>query len=229
MLISTIRTLLAGGRLNIVSVLMQIAAVLFVIFCILPLHEYAHGLVAYKLGDPTAKNSGRLTLNPLASIDPIGALLILLFGFGYAKPVPVNPWFFKRPKLGMALVAFAGPFANILAAIVGGIVYNLIVAIFGTMPFLLYVFLYYYIVINVSLAAFNLLPIPPLDGSKILAAVLPNSVVSKMYRYQQFFMIGLMMLLFTGILDIPLNYLRDAVYSFAMWIADLPFKLFGLV
>lgn len=229
MLISTIRTLLAGGRLNIVSVLMQIAAVLFVIFCILPLHEYAHGLVAYKLGDPTAKNSGRLTLNPLASIDPIGALLILLFGFGYAKPVPVNPWFFKRPKLGMALVAFAGPFANILAAIVGGIVYNLIVVIFGTMPFLLYVFLYYYIVINVSLAAFNLLPIPPLDGSKILAAVLPNSVVSKMYRYQQFFMIGLMMLLFTGILDIPLNYLRDAVYSFAMWIADLPFKLFGLV
>ncbi len=229
MLISTIRTLLAGGRLNIVSVLMQIAAVLFVIFCILPLHEYAHGLVAYKLGDPTAKNSGRLTLNPLASIDPIGALLILLFGFGYAKPVPVNPWFFKRPKLGMALVAFAGPFANVLAAIVGGIVYNLIVVIFGTMPFLLYVFLYYYIVINVSLAAFNLLPIPPLDGSKILAAVLPNSVVSKMYRYQQFFMIGLMMLLFTGILDIPLNYLRDAVYSFAMWIADLPFKLFGLV
>ena len=229
MLISTIRTLLAGGRLNIVSVLVQIAAVLFVIFCILPLHEYAHGLIAYKLGDPTAKNAGRLTLNPLASIDPIGALLILLFGFGYAKPVPVNPWYFKRPKLGMALVAFAGPFANVLAAIAGGILYNLIVVIFGTMPYLLYVFLYYYIVINVSLATFNLLPIPPLDGSKILAAVLPDSVVSKMYRYQQFFMIGLMVLLFSGILDVPLSYFREAVYSFAMWIANLPFRLFGLI
>ena len=120
MLISALRALLAGQSVSGESILMQIVATLFVIFCILPLHEYAHGWMAEKLGDHTARAAGRLTLNPLASLDPFGALFLLLFGFGWAKPVPVNPWNFKKPKRDMAITALAGPVSNFLAALVGG-------------------------------------------------------------------------------------------------------------
>lgn len=115
MLFSVIRSLFSGGSVDFMSILMQIVAVLFVIFCILPLHEFAHGWVAYKLGDNTAKYQGRLTFNPIASVDPLGALFLLLFGFGWAKPVPVNPNNFKNPKRGMAITALAGPVSNLLA------------------------------------------------------------------------------------------------------------------
>lgn len=118
MLIDAIRGIMRGEGVDLPSLLMQLLATVAVIFLILPLHEYAHGLIAYKLGDPTAKQSGRLTLNPLASIDKVGTLGLLLFGIGWAKPVPVNPRYFRNPKRDMALTALAGPVSNILAGFV---------------------------------------------------------------------------------------------------------------
>lgn len=123
MLIDAIRGIMRGEGVDLPSLLMQLLATVAVIFLILPLHEYAHGLIAYKLGDPTAKQSGRLTLNPLASIDKVGTLGLLLFGIGWAKPVPVNPRYFRNPKRDMALTALAGPVSNILAGFVGTVVY----------------------------------------------------------------------------------------------------------
>lgn len=228
MLINIISTIFSGGRVDLISVIMQIAAVLFIIFCILPLHEYAHAFVAYKLGDHTAKFSGRLTLNPLASIEPLGAIFILLFGFGWAKPVPIDTRYFKNRKRDTALVALAGPVSNILAALFGAIVLNLVALIFIAVPSFLYVFLYYYIIINVSLAAFNLLPVPPLDGSKILEAFLPDSFFYKYYRYQRYFILIIFFLLFTGILNVPLNLMRNGLFRLIMFLAELPFKIFSL-
>ena len=129
MLIDSLRALFSGYPISLESILMQILATLFVIFCILPLHEYAHGWMAERLGDHTARYAGRLTLNPLASLDPIGALFLLLFGFGWAKPVPVDTRNFKKPKRDMALTALAGPVSNLLASLVGAILYYVLVLI----------------------------------------------------------------------------------------------------
>ena len=125
MLLSLIRS----GNVNIISIIVYIISSLMVIFLVMPLHEWAHGFVAYKLGDRTAKYQGRLTLNPLAHIDYLGAAMILLIGFGWAKPVPVDPRNFKNPKRDMALTALAGPVSNLLAAVVSGLISNLIVMI----------------------------------------------------------------------------------------------------
>lgn len=228
MLFDTFRTIFSGGTVSIPGIVMQILAVLFVIFCILPVHEYAHGKIALKLGDPTAKNMGRLTLNPIASIDPMGALFILLFGFGWAKPVPVDPRYFKNPKRDMALVALAGPVSNLLVALIGAIVYNIVLVVFPTVPAFIGMFFLYYIVINISLATFNLIPVPPLDGSKILAAFLPDRMLYRFYRYQNMFMLVIFLLLFSGVLSYPLSIFRSAVYEGVMWLADLPFRLLGL-
>ena len=111
-------------------VIMRLLSILLIIFLILPLHEFAHGYVANKLGDKTSKHSGRLTLNPLYHIDPIGVLVMFLFGFGWAKPVPIDPRNFKNPKVGMALTAIAGPISNILAALVGGFLYYGVIVVF---------------------------------------------------------------------------------------------------
>ena len=229
MMLDVFRDILSGRGVDPLNVIMQILAILFVIFCILPVHEWAHGFVAYKLGDPTAKNSGRLTLNPLASFDPMGGLFILLFGFGWAKPVPVNPLYFKNRKAGMAVVALAGPLSNFLCAVIGGMIYLLLAAVFHVQSALLAVFFQYYILINVALAAFNLLPIPPLDGSKILGAFLPDKWLYSFYRYQQIITMVLFVLLFTGILSVPLHYLQNALYNAAIWLASLPFRLFGVL
>ncbi|MHC1716688.1 MAG: site-2 protease family protein [Candidatus Dojkabacteria bacterium] len=136
-------------------------------------HEYSHGLMAYKLGDPTAKAAGRLTLNPLTHIDPLGALCMVLFKFGWSKPVPINEYNFERRELGTALTALAGPLSNILMAIIIGIVNYIFKpdpsSIFGT-------FLFTFAMINMALTAFNLLPIPPLDGHKIVRAILPKKL-----------------------------------------------------
>lgn len=198
-------SLILSGNFNFFSVITCIAASLLVILFVLPFHEYAHGFVAYKLGDRTAKNSGRLTLNPLAHLDYAGALLLMFIGFGWAKPVPIDDRNFKNPKVGMAITALAGPIANLLAAIIAGLIYNAIIYTVGMAVILTNYFWYYTVllfqylmIINIGLAVFNLIPIPPLDGSKILMAFLPDRIVYKIYEYQQFFAIGLFVLVMMG-------------------------------
>lgn len=234
MLIDAIRSLLAGGSVSGEAILMQIIATLFVIFCILPLHEFAHGWMAEKLGDHTARAAGRLTMNPLASLDPFGALFLLLFGFGWAKPVPVNPWNFKKPKRDMAITALAGPVSNLLAALVGGILYFalylFVLPSASTSVFIAVdAFLSAYIVINVSLAVFNLLPVPPLDGSRVVSAFLSDRAMAAYYRYQNVIVMVLFLLLFSGVLDRPLNIAQNAALDGILWLASLPFKLLGVL
>ena len=231
MLFRVIRNLIAGYPVDFMSVLAQVLSVLFVIFVILPLHEFAHAWVATKLGDPTPKVDGRLTLNPLVSIDPLGAGMLLLFGFGWAKPVQVNPRNFKNSKRDMAITALAGPVSNLLAALVGAVIL-IAIQIFATpnegIQFLFNV-LYYYVIVNVSLAVFNLLPVPPLDGSRIVAAFLSDRALETYYRYQRYFVMGLYLLMFTGALSGPLGWLQQIFGNAIFWVAQLPFKLFGVL
>lgn len=219
------------SNLNIVDVLIRILSVLVIIFTVLPLHECAHGWVAYKLGDNTAKYSGRLTLNPLPHIDPLGALGILLFGFGWAKPVPVDARYFKNPKAGMAITALAGPVSNLLAAFLGYVIFNVVGLFADVMSAQVYLWIYIffnsYVSINIGLAVFNLLPLPPLDGSKIFAAFIPNRMLYKYYQYENYIMIIVFVLLFTGVLSTPLNYLSVWVGQGISWLAALPFKWFS--
>ncbi len=161
-----------------------------VILFSLTLHEYMHGLTADRLGDKTPRLSGRLTLNPLSHLDPIGTLMLFVARFGWAKPVPINPFNFKDPIRDMAIVALAGPFSNLLFAIVAGLLIRLT---FGSGPAIFYyyhsqntifLFLFLFMQINLALAFFNLLPIPPLDGSKILLHLLPPNYRAEYIRIQ---------------------------------------------
>lgn len=215
--------------LSLNYIIMRILSVVFIVFLILPLHEFAHGYIANKLGDKTAKYSGRLTLNPIYHLDPLGALALLLFGFGWAKPVPIDPRNFKNPKSGMAITAAAGPISNFLAALVGGFLYYGIIVIFyrsmSSVVFgLVQSFFMSYISINIGLAVFNLLPIPPLDGSKILGAFLPDRILYKYYEYQNIINIVMFALLFVGVLSIPLMFLQEWAYVGVMKLARLPFE-----
>ena len=224
---------LLRGQLDFYSAVAEILAILLIIFLILPFHEWAHAFTASKLGDTEVKYRGRLTLNPLAHIDPFGALALLLFGFGWAKPVPVDPRNFKKPKLGMGIVALMGPVANIVAAFAGMLIYNIIAVAAGSSGFstttfgsILYTFLIFYISVNVRLAVFNLLPIPPLDGSKILFVFLPDKWVYKFYQYQQIISMILIALLWVGVLSVPLDFLSTWLTKGLSWLAWLPFSIF---
>ena len=201
----------------------------FIIFCVLPIHEFAHAYVANKLGDDTARLSGRMTTNPLAHIDPIGALMIILVGFGYAKPVPVNIRRFKNRKLYMALTAFAGPLSNLLMAFVftfAAVAVNNFADFteFGLVYYLI-VFLFTAADINISLAVFNLLPIPPLDGSRLLNVFLPNKYYYKIMQYERYIVYGVLALVFLGVLDGPIYFLTSILSNLILTIASLPFGL----
>ena len=224
---------LLSGNFTIQTIIAEILAVLVIIFLILPFHEWAHAQTAYLLGDKGIKQRGRLSLNPLSHIAPVGALAMLFIGFGWAKPVPVDARYFKNPKVGMAITAFMGPVANLIAALAGLFVFHTLWCIVPTFftagGFGSYVlaFLQFYIIVNVNLAVFNLLPIPPLDGSKILFVFLPDKAVMFFYRYQMFFMIGLIVLLWAGPLSYVLTFLsRGALYGIYQF-STLPFRLFG--
>lgn len=204
------------------SVLVHLAVIALMIFLILPVHEFAHAGVAYLLGDKSIKHRGRLSLNPLVHIDIAGALMMLFVGFGWAKPVPVNPYSFKKPKLYMGITALAGPVSNILCGMLGGIAFTLVfkncsyefyASGFGQF---LFEFLVYYISINVTLAVFNFIPIPPLDGSKVLFVFLPDRIVNLCYKYQHYMFIALFALIYVGVLDPVIDFFSSKLFDLCL-------------
>ncbi len=159
-------------------------SVVAVLVC-LTVHECSHGLVSYWLGDPTAKRMKRLSLNPLHHLDWVGALCMLVFRFGWAKPVPINPNYYKNFRLGTVLVSIAGPISNILLAFLTLLIYG-IVQVFVSVPDLVLTFVWTMVYMNLGLAVFNCLPIPPLDGSKVVFALLPEKAYRVVLRYERY-------------------------------------------
>lgn len=208
---------------GIAILLLYLICILLALIC----HEVAHGLVASWLGDPTAKQEGRLTLNPLSHIEPVGFLMMLVVGFGWARPVPVNPRRLRKPRRDMALVSVAGPAMNLLLALVAGLLYSLLwmleiypLGVFGeygpanALSYMLWIFMN----LNIGLALFNLIPLPPLDGSNILVTFLPPNAAAKYLQiryYSRYIFLGL----------IALSWFNSTLYSYIwypfIWLRDI--------
>lgn len=198
-----------GGNLSLTDLLLMFVSYAVVILVALPVHEMAHGFMADRLGDRTARACGRLTMNPLAHLDIFGTLMIVLFGVGYARPVPVNPYNFRNPKAGMALTALAGPLSNFLMATFAVGIFRVLVLFVENMAILRIAGLFlvaFFAGVNLSLAVFNLLPIPPLDGFRIISLILPDKWVDFVNRYQTYITFAVLLVVFSGILDTPLAY-----------------------
>lgn len=190
-----------------------------VLLCMI-LHEVCHGVAAYFLGDPTAKRSHRLSLNPLRHIDWLGLAAMVATGVGWAKPVPVNPGYFKRPKTGMAITALAGPVSNLLLALWLLLGVRMMPQFVLSHPVLL-AFMVDTAVLSIGLGVFNLLPIPPLDGSKVLFALLPDRQYRWLMRYERFGMLLIMLLVCFGALNGFLSGALSAVFSLLCRIVGL--------
>ena len=194
------------------SILLRLASV----FLCLTIHETCHGLAAYALGDPTAKRAHRLSLNPLRHIDWIGFFMMIVAGFGWAKPVPVNPNYFKKPKEGMAITALAGPVSNFLLALLLLLAARLVYAralMTGVLPETLFSFLVNTASLSVGLGLFNLVPVPPLDGSKVAAVLLPDRAYNWLMRYEQLGMVLLVVIISVGVGSNALNAAIDWVFG----------------
>lgn len=172
-------------------------------------HEFSHGYVADRLGDPTPRQSGRLTLNPLAHIDPLGLLMLWILKFGWAKPVPINPLYFKDRQKGVLLVSLAGPLSNVLLAIVS----RILMIVFKDIS-ILYQLLYILYIYNLIFAVFNIIPVPPLDGSKVLWSLLPPKGAYMLSQYEMYGQVILLILVFTGVIGQILGPLMNALNSF---------------
>jgi len=207
--------ILSGG---IQSAVYLLVIRLIVALIALPIHECAHGYAAYRMGDYTAERQGRLTLNPLAHFDPIGTIAIILFGFGWARPVPINPLNFENPKKGMMISSLAGPMSNIGLAFISMVLYEIsyipvYLGVTGAFIATVQTFLLYMISINITLGVFNLIPIPPLDGSRISTYFLPQRIYFKIMQYENIIFIVLLVALWFGVLDGPISFVSGAVTS----------------
>ena len=201
------------------------------------LHELAHGLVSTWFGDPTPKETGRLTLNPIKHIDPIGLLCLIFFHFGWAKPVIIDPSYYKNKKVGITLVSLAGPIMNFLIMLVSflfmGIVYKIMISTNSsdnTFLNIIFTFFAYLAILNIGLGLFNLIPIPPLDGSKAIGIVLPRNAYEEYMGYQKygtFFMLGIMLVIYILSyfnVDSPILKITESIYNFFI---ELIIKIFG--
>ena len=195
----------------------RLLAGLIVLCTAIPVHEYAHAWMANQMGDSSARRLKRLSLNPLDHIDPIGALMILFLGFGFARPVPINSMNFRDRKKGIILTSLAGPASNILMALVFMILHKLLVILFAFLrisaPVVLIQILWFVVRINISLAVFNLIPIPPLDGWHALSQTLPSDVYWKIAPYEQYLVYFVLFLAMMGVLTGPISALSNIVYS----------------
>ncbi len=195
----------------------------------LTVHELCHGLTAYRLGDPTAKDAGRLTLNPIRHIDPLGLLLLVTAHVGWAKPVPVDMRRFRHPKRDMALTALAGPVGNFLLAwlflLCGGLLWRAL-PFTALWQFYLLRFFIQAAVLSVGLGVFNLFPVPPLDGSRVLFAFFPDRVYYAVMRYERFIMLAVLALVWLGALDRPLSALISRLTNLLCTLSFFPYPLF---
>lgn len=182
------------------------------------LHEWAHGFISYKLGDPSPKAEGRLSLNPLKHLDPVGTFCLLFFHFGWAKPVRVNPNYYKDKKMGMMLTALAGPIMNFIIAFLSVFIMIVILKFFpnillSNIGYYVYTVLRFTSILSVSLGVFNLIPIPLLDGSKVLFSILPENMYFGYMKYERYGMILLVILLYSGVFGSILNPITQGVYN----------------
>ena len=221
MIFSILNSFLSGENFDITSIIISLLVCIPIAMLALSVHETAHGYVAYKLGDPTARSMGRLSLNPLKHFDLFGFISFVLLGYGWAKPVPINPRYFKDPKKGMALTAAAGPLSNLVLAIIFATLYG------SSLKFLLRVsfpneatlilaeaflsLLYAGVSLNVSLMIFNLIPVPPFDGSRIFLSFLPPKYYWKIMQYERYIYMAFLILLVIGVFDKPINIARNFV------------------
>lgn len=221
-------SLFSTGRL--LSMLLRLPAVLLSI----SVHESAHAWTADKLGDPTGRVTGRISLNPFRHFDLYGTICMIVFGFGWAKPVPINPNNFENPKKGMAISAAAGPISNVLMMLAGMLLYRVTLAVLiasgvyvsaegfaATALAVILTMMELFIYLNASLAVFNLIPVPPLDGSRLLLTFLPKKAYFAVMKYEQYIMIGMMLVLLLGFLDGPLSFLSGGLVSLGNRLFDL--------
>lgn len=222
MIIRAIRQAMSTGEYYMIPIAFLAAA--FLVFCIIPLHEYAHAWAAVKMGDDTPEREGRLTLNPMAHIDPLGGILIALIGIGWGKPVSSNPANYRNRKWGSIFVAASGPVANILSGWLFLFLMTLTrhysSGLFGESATL---FFYYAGWVCIQLGVLNLFPIPLFDGYSILEQFLPEKARYWVMQNQQLISIIIIVLLFTNVLTAPIVYLTDKVTRFFFWVSALPF------
>ena len=210
------------------AVILQYLLRAIVVLIAIPFHESAHALASHLLGDDTAVRAGRLSLNPMRHFDPLGALCMLVGGVGWAKPVSINPYNYKNPKVGMALSAAAGPASNFLLAWVLMILYKLCwYSGAGQAVPALSMFLYYMVAMNLSLGVFNLLPVPPFDGSRIALLFLPQRLYFKAMKYERYIMLAVLALVFLGLLNTPLLMLVNAMWNLMLRLTGFVELLWG--